>query len=158
MKSSNLLLSLETAILTFIIALALNSSRVSWKSLQLQKQTPAWQDGQEKYTDEDGEATDETQSDFSVKWQNLLLASVTIAGLAVALVNAILAVQNEKKTNPDVWLEFAAWVCHADLSYSVPNVPKKNRCSLHILATHRNTNRSCFAATRPCCPFPPRND
>ncbi|OQE38966.1 hypothetical protein PENCOP_c007G03996 [Penicillium coprophilum] len=64
------------------------------------------------YSDEDGEATEESLRVFSDKWQRITIALFSIAGLLLTLALAVLAtlkLPNDNST-PLVWLQFGVWV------------------------------------------------
>lgn len=65
------------------------------------------------YSDEDGEATEESLRAFSDKWQRGFIALFSVAGFLVTLALAVLATLKLTITNstPLVWLQFGGWVC-----------------------------------------------
>lgn len=67
----------------------------------------------ELYSDEDGEATEESLQAFSDKWQKVLIALLSVAGFLVTLALAVLATLKLTITNstPLIWLQFGVWVC-----------------------------------------------
>ena len=64
----------------------------------------------EKYQDVDGAATEETQSRFSVFWQNVFIFIISTAALALSLVEAVLSEVNSWKSEIIIWLDLVVWV------------------------------------------------
>lgn len=65
------------------------------------------------YSDEDGEATEESLRAFSDKWQRVFIALFSVAGFLVTLALGVLATLKLTITNstPLIWLQFGVWVC-----------------------------------------------
>ncbi|KAJ5696619.1 hypothetical protein N7536_007031 [Penicillium majusculum] len=63
------------------------------------------------YSDEDGEATEESLRAFSDKWQRGFIALFSVAGFLVTLALAVLATLKLTITNstPLIWLQFGVW-------------------------------------------------
>lgn len=64
----------------------------------------------EVYKDKDGEATQESQKKYSIKWQNILATIFGVAGFAIALTNAVLSILQESSTSVEAWLQVGLWV------------------------------------------------
>ena len=68
-------------------------------------------DGQHWYEDEDGSATEESQSAYSDRWPTLVLLASTVGGLLVSIVAVVLSYRGDgKSTSIPTWLHLSTWV------------------------------------------------
>lgn len=102
----------NAAILVAAVCLTVISGYIASKSLQ--ELPKATDNRDEKYSDEDGEASENTQKAFSVNWQNWLLSIVVVAGFIFALVEGIVATTHGWKKSTSLWMEFGIWVRQYD--------------------------------------------
>lgn len=65
----------------------------------------------DKYEDEDGVATPESQNAYSVQLQRILLIVIAVVGTLESLIAAILATSRRQIRLPtEQWLSFVSWV------------------------------------------------
>jgi hypothetical protein len=61
------------------------------------------------YEDKDGIATEDSQSQYSVLWENIALGFVTVAGIVVATIEGVFS-NKYGLTSKENWIDLAVWV------------------------------------------------
>lgn len=102
-------LALSLVALDSIPAIQSIAHRISLKARDYE----AIQLAKDVYSDEDGEATEESLRAFSDKWQRAFIALFSVVGFLVTLALAVLATLKLTIANstPLIWLQFGVWVC-----------------------------------------------
>jgi hypothetical protein len=76
-------------------------------------QKPQHRPDSERYRDEDGTATEESEAAYSYQFQRVLVLVVSIVCFFGSLAVCVIATQSPSSTRGiEQWLQFGAWVCH----------------------------------------------
>lgn len=103
--------SLAIAIVALIVVVLLTLPGATKLYYRWSANKKQYQEFTDKYEDEDGVATEESEAAFSTKIQCVLILLFALIGFAVSLVSSVLATLREDARLPvESWLQFAAWV------------------------------------------------
>ncbi|KKY25152.1 putative abc bile acid transporter [Phaeomoniella chlamydospora] len=108
LQSTTASLTTASVGLVLIAAFTLPASIRTYRRFAVSKQNYEYID---KYEDEDGVATEESQSAFSTLIQTILIIVSALVGNAVSLAGAIIALNRADARLPiETWLQFASWI------------------------------------------------
>ena len=100
-----------------LLALAIGLSASTLHSFFQSRREKSDPLSKKEYEDQDGIATKESIEQYSAQWQNILLAIITAAGTAVAVVYSILTCVNSWGLPLHGWLNDALWASHFSLLF-----------------------------------------
>jgi len=116
--SAHFMAGLQIAILVIALVLTLNSLRVAWESYSRQSKSIQKSESHKTHFDDDGDATPQSQSQFAVRWPNFALALAALAGIAIALTEAIVSTLNVNNFAISPWLDVLFWVSRCVMASS----------------------------------------
>ncbi|KAF2664412.1 ATP-dependent bile acid permease [Microthyrium microscopicum] len=98
---------LDAAIVGVIVCLAAFAVRTA---VQSSRDHPKAAGSNEKYQDADGIATEESQKQFSIGWQNIFLSIFALAGFVVSIAAVVLCSVQKWKYEKFVWMHGVVWI------------------------------------------------
>ena len=122
-----------TAAIVCLILVSILSIPATWQVVNRFRPGPKkdYQSVPEKYEDEDGEATEESEAAYSDFVQRLALILLSVVGLVDSLVLAVLATARAyPKLSTEQWIQFATWLLLLFQAVILVVTPKCTRKSL----------------------------